>query len=162
MGQVRIEYDALTNVAYIYLVDEITRGMAKRTRVVEREGINLDFSGSGTLIGIEVLEARGRVPALLLDRVLLSEKSPSSVAKDVRQFPAAETRIESGPIQFGEDWPGTFIRGDHAAMFAQHLEEVLKATLPIHPISIAILQGLLSGLRSCDLTRDEKSPRGTP
>lgn len=70
----RIEYDAPTDVAYIYLVDEITRAMVKRTRVVEREGINLDFSGSGTLIGVEVLQARGRVPALLLGRVLLSEQ----------------------------------------------------------------------------------------
>lgn len=71
----RVEYDAQTNVVYIYLVGEITHGMVKRTRAVEHEGINLDFSGNGTLIGIEVLDARARVPALLLGRVLLGEKS---------------------------------------------------------------------------------------
>jgi uncharacterized protein YuzE len=73
----RVEYDAKTNVVYIYLVGEMTRGMVKRTRAVEHEGINLDFSASGTLVGIEVLDARDRVPALLLGRTLLGEKSPT-------------------------------------------------------------------------------------
>ncbi len=72
----RVEYDPHANAVYINLVEEITRGQAKRTVAVAHEGIILDFSGSGTLIGIEVLDARARVPALLLGRVLLSEKSP--------------------------------------------------------------------------------------
>lgn len=89
----RIEYDAPTNAAYIYLVDEITRGMVKKTRAVEHEGINLDFSGSDTLIGIEVLNARARVPALLLGRLLLAEApqtAPGAIAstEPIRQFSA--------------------------------------------------------------------------
>jgi hypothetical protein len=31
---------------------------------------------------------------------------------DVRKFPEQEERVESGPIQFGNDWPGLFLRGD--------------------------------------------------
>jgi hypothetical protein len=25
-----------------------------------------------------------------------------------------ESRVETGPVQFGDDWPGIFIRGDNA------------------------------------------------
>ncbi len=71
----RIEYDPQANAVYLYLVDEITRSRVARTRAVEHEGINLDFSSNGTLIGIEVLGARARVPAILLGRALLSAKS---------------------------------------------------------------------------------------
>jgi hypothetical protein len=33
--------------------------------------------------------------------------------------------IETGVTQCGDDWPGVFIRGDHAAMYALHLKAVL-------------------------------------
>lgn len=42
----------------------------------------------------------------------------------VRQFPPAE-RVDTGPIQFGKDWPGLFIRGDHAFAFRLLIEDVL-------------------------------------
>lgn len=29
-------------------------------------------------------------------------------------MPDGMQRMESGPIQFGDDWPGFFLRGDHA------------------------------------------------
>lgn len=90
----RLEYDATTNAAYLYLVDEITRGMVKRTRAVEHEGINLDFSGSDTLIGIEVLNARAHVPALLLGRALLSEQAPANVTEDETVLRAVRSRSD--------------------------------------------------------------------
>jgi hypothetical protein len=31
-----------------------------------------------------------------------------------QQLPQQEPRIETGAIQFGDDWPGLFIRGDEA------------------------------------------------
>ena len=71
----KITYDEKSNCAYIYLVEEIERGAAKRMRAVENEGINLDFSASDTLIGIEVLDARARLPAVLIGRILLNESS---------------------------------------------------------------------------------------
>lgn len=40
-------------------------------------------------------------------------------AENVRKFPAVDERVETGAIQFGDDWPGLFIRGDNA-MFAAH------------------------------------------
>jgi hypothetical protein len=32
--------------------------------------------------------------------------------EEVQQLPAAVTRIETGAVRFGNDWPGMFIRGD--------------------------------------------------
>lgn len=34
-------------------------------------------------------------------------------------------RAETGPMQFGEDWKGVFIRGDNAFAFAQYLKAIL-------------------------------------
>jgi hypothetical protein len=34
-------------------------------------------------------------------------------------------RVESGAIQFGEDWKGLFLRGDEAAFFAVHLNTAI-------------------------------------
>lgn len=35
-----------------------------------------------------------------------------------------EPRLESGPVQFGNDWPGVFLRGDHCAYYALCLEQL--------------------------------------
>ena len=36
--------------------------------------------------------------------------------------PDGQNRVETGPVQFGDDWPGVFIRGDHALALAYMLE----------------------------------------
>ncbi len=36
-------------------------------------------------------------------------------------------RAETGPMQFGNDWPGLFVRGDNAAHYAFALERCLAA-----------------------------------
>ena len=37
------------------------------------------------------------------------------------------SRVETGAVQFGDDWPGVFIRGDNALMaFAPALRAILK------------------------------------
>ena len=36
-------------------------------------------------------------------------------------------RVETGPMQFGQDWNGTFIRGDNAGYMAFELTELQKA-----------------------------------
>lgn len=61
--------------------------------------------------------------------------------------------IESGVVQFGNDWPGVFMRGRHALLFAQHLELILDCVggLPGQSslsISERVLRGLLDGLKS--------------
>ena len=48
---------------------------------------------------------------------------------DVRKLPAPESggRVETGPTQFGDDWPGIFIRGDNALIgFAPGLREIMN------------------------------------
>lgn len=34
-------------------------------------------------------------------------------------------RIETGPLQFGSDWPGTFIRGDESFHYRVQLETLI-------------------------------------
>lgn len=36
----------------------------------------------------------------------------------IRVIPHTGDRVETGPIQFGDDWPGVFIRGDNAMAIA--------------------------------------------
>lgn len=69
---------------------------------------------------------------------------------DIRKVPAVEPRIETGAVQFGEDWPGTFIRGDNAFFYASHLSIVLDAS-KADPISVSVLRGLLSCLHDSNL-----------
>lgn len=63
------------------------------------------------------------------------------------------TRPETGPMQFGEDWPGVFIRGDHAMHYASHLRMLLDGTIKpeeVKNFSNAVgLHGLLDLLTSC-------------
>lgn len=70
--------------------------------------------------------------------------------KSVRELPAVEQRVETGPIQFGEDWPGIFIRGDAAIFFAMHLRTLLdiKTSDPEWYFSKQVVLGLLSDLES--------------
>lgn len=63
-------------------------------------------------------------------------------------------RMETGSIQFGNDWPGIFLRGDEALQYAYHLQQFLdqqeqKENIDI--ISIMVLRRLVSTLQSCDL-----------
>lgn len=44
----------------------------------------------------------------------------------VRRLREAEPRIETGVIQFGQDWPGVFVRGDDAFGVRVSLERVLQ------------------------------------
>lgn len=41
-------------------------------------------------------------------------------------LPEGEGRVETGPVQFGDDWPGTFFRGDSAAFYAMSIATVLE------------------------------------
>lgn len=71
------------------------------------------------------------------------------MSNKVRKFPAVDPgRVETGPIQFGDDWPGVFIRGDNALAFAHHLRSVLHVA-GVDPIQVAIIRGLISDLESC-------------
>ena len=45
-------------------------------------------------------------------------------AGNTQMCPETDPRIESGPVQFGDDWPGTFFRGDDSAGIAGLLRAV--------------------------------------
>jgi uncharacterized protein YuzE len=67
----RNTYDPKVDSAYIYLVEEIPLGGVARTypcdpREVQGQ-INLDFDSNGRLLGIEVLDARKKLPEGLLE-----------------------------------------------------------------------------------------------
>lgn len=72
-------------------------------------------------------------------------------------------RPETGTIQFGNDWPGVFIRGDNAMMYAQtlnitlHLLDLNSDNEGIDIFARAQLEGLLELLRSCREPCDKKS-----
>lgn len=63
-------------------------------------------------------------------------------------------RVETGPLQINDDWPGVFIRGDNAFHYAMHLQTVLDEidqSEEAHcPMAGAVLRGLLSDLLSSD------------
>lgn len=54
----------------------------------------------------------------------------------------SKPRAETGPMQFGDDWPGVFIRGDNALALSINLEHIASflegnpgARAPAHMIS---------------------------
>lgn len=72
------------------------------------------------------------------------------------------SRVESGVVQFVGDWPGVFIRGDHAFQFAMELEAAIEKLYPSPPqlqdiatyINYSVLRGLLSLLQECEVKPD--------
>lgn len=66
-----------------------------------------------------------------------------------RKFDAQEERV-GGPIQFGDDWPGIFLRGDNAAYLAFLLRSVINQDGgPLHPITKVALEGYIEALAGC-------------
>ncbi len=71
---------------------------------------------------------------------------------DLTKVPALASgdRPETGPMQFGDDWPGVFIRGDNALMgYAPHLARALAVLPQEEWLAKSMLTGLLETLRSC-------------
>jgi hypothetical protein len=74
------------------------------------------------------------------------------MSTDIRRLTGVDPRVETGPIQFGDDWPGTFIRGDNAFHYAFHLKLLLDNMAGGEGaehlfMSVAVLRGLLSDLQ---------------
>jgi hypothetical protein len=76
----------------------------------------------------------------------------------VRRFPAEEKRVETGPVMFGDDWPGIFIRGDDAAMYVASLREILLDKPDIGLITKRVLMGLLDDLESSNASNNDAFP----
>ena len=57
-------------------------------------------------------------------------------------------RVETGPLQVGDDWPGVFIRGDNALMgYAPALAALLRGEATF--FERASCESLLALLNSC-------------
>lgn len=71
-----------------------------------------------------------------------------------RLLPAQERRVESGSVQFGDDWPGVFIRGDNALYYALNLRSALPQITD--PLTVLQLDGLARLLESADARRQSE------
>lgn len=57
-------------------------------------------------------------------------------------------RMGTGAVQFGDDWPGVFIRGDNALYYAKLLNDLLDSQPKT--ISNNVLRDLADLLSECD------------
>lgn len=59
---------------------------------------------------------------------------------------SAYDRVETGPVQFGNDWPGFFLRGDSAADLAMVLYQMVHgSTDPVVRVQALVWVGHLKG-----------------
>ncbi len=57
----------------------------------------------------------------------------------VKKFARVKNRVESGAIQFGDDWPGLFLRGDDAKYLSMAIECVLESVAVTKTNRLALL-----------------------
>lgn len=63
-------------------------------------------------------------------------------------------RVETGVVQFNDDWPGVWIRGDNAMYFALRLQQLIAmvenpGTQPVDLFTIITAKNLVDLLGSC-------------
>lgn len=67
----------------------------------------------------------------------------------LRKLPVQGERVETGWLQFGDDWPGVFIRGDNAL----YLAEALKRSEPFSFMYDSALREVIKLLEGCHAKR---------
>lgn len=85
-----------------------------------------------------------------------AKRNERRLDRPVRLLPTPEDggRVETGPVQFGDDWPGLFIRGDNAAHDAMLLHAVITNsgnTPETNRLARMMLIGLYNQLRSATI-----------
>jgi len=75
------------------------------------------------------------------------------IMTDIQRLPqpADLDRVETGPVQFGDDWPGVFIRGDNALTIVHVVLEALTYIPKREYLVTAQLSGLVDTLQSCSV-----------
>jgi hypothetical protein len=68
---------------------------------------------------------------------------------NTQHIPHDGARVETGAVQFGDDWPGVFIRGDEALSYIIDLKVALKKLPPDKEVEYIRLTKLLRALQSC-------------
>ena len=74
--------------------------------------------------------------------------------KRIIKIKSLKDRVETGALQFNDDWPGAFIRGDNAFYYAMALEEIktsIENNKKPSSVDIIALNGLLRILKSSKL-----------
>lgn len=65
---------------------------------------------------------------------------------NIRMLPEQGERVETGAIQFGTDWPGTFIRGDNGIGYMLALNGIISGNPgPFDMMQVESLRDLLGG-----------------
>lgn len=74
--------------------------------------------------------------------------------KRIVKLPLPENmeRMENGSVQFGDDWPGVFLRGDSALWYAHAIDMFLAAAKVELPMMIMQLENLRDELQGCKAT----------
>jgi hypothetical protein len=71
-----------------------------------------------------------------------------------------DQRIETGPVQINDDWPGVFIRGDNAMFYAMALKSLLNMLKDEKDLdrmlAVSPLYGLAELLASCNVNNLRK------
>lgn len=52
---------------------------------------------------------------------------------EIRKLDAVTDRVETGAVQFGQDWPGLFIRGDNCIAILMSLHGIQKMLKNVEP-----------------------------
>ena len=71
-------------------------------------------------------------------------------------LPVGMIRMESGPVQFGDDWPGIYLRGDNAMGIAIFLDAITDVLPKLDPISAIRLRETARLLRSCNTNQAKR------
>lgn len=64
----------------------------------------------------------------------------------MRVLPDQIPRVETGPVKFGDDWCGTFVRGDDSFFYAMVIRQVISGES--HPANLVFLENLANLLGS--------------
>jgi hypothetical protein len=84
----------------------------------------------------------------------MSDENADPTSRLIVQLPPFPGgRIESGPLKFGDDWPGIFLRGDSALFFAKALRRTIgrMSSTDVDWADKAMLIGLADTLESCSV-----------
>jgi hypothetical protein len=70
---------------------------------------------------------------------------------NIRKLPEQVDRVETGPLQFGSDWSGFFLRGDYALAIRLAISQILFN--PNDPEARMQLRALKELLFECDIRK---------
>jgi hypothetical protein len=84
---------------------------------------------------------------------------------EIRKISAQDERVETGPVQFGDDWPGLFIRGDDCLALFFYLSKVEASgddAIAIYQVKEVLAELLYSPLQHPPLGEPTKIPYDIP